>query len=50
MNGLIRASPSNPYAVIVTVLSVAVLGSLTLLLIPVDILPAFNRPAVRCRC
>jgi multidrug efflux pump subunit AcrB len=49
MNGLIRASLSNPYAVTVFVLSIALIGSLILLggLIPVDILPVFKSPAVQ---
>jgi multidrug efflux pump subunit AcrB len=47
MNGLIRASLNNHYAVTVVVLTVAVLGSMTLLMIPIDILPAFKAPAVQ---
>src|ERR1041384_1874308 len=47
MNGLIRASLSNHYAVTVLVLTIAVLGSLTVLAIPVDILPVFKSPAVQ---
>jgi multidrug efflux pump subunit AcrB len=47
MKGLIRASLSNPYAVIVMALTMAILGSLALLNIPVDILPVFRSPAVQ---
>jgi multidrug efflux pump subunit AcrB len=47
MIGLIRFSLSNWYAVVVLVLTVAVLGSLTMLSIPVDILPVNRSPAVQ---
>ncbi len=47
MNGLIRFSLNNYYAVTVFVLTIAVLGSLAILSIPVDILPAFKSPAVQ---
>ncbi|MFO0928469.1 MAG: efflux RND transporter permease subunit [Gemmataceae bacterium] len=47
MNGLIRASLNNHYAVTVVVLTIAVLGSLAILAIPIDILPAFTSPAVQ---
>src|ERR1700757_230913 len=47
MKGLIRASLSNPYAVVVMVLAVALLGALSLLAVPVDILPVFKSPAVQ---
>ena len=47
MNGLIRASLKNPYAVTVMALTLVVLGSLALLSIPVDILPVFKSPAVQ---
>src|SRR5439155_8913286 len=47
MNCLIRFSLNKHYAVTVLVLTIAVLGALTLGLIPVDILPPFNRPAVQ---
>src|SRR3954471_12465800 len=47
MNGLIRAPLNTYYAVTVVVLTVAVLGSLAILSIPVDILPAFTSPAVQ---
>ncbi|HUY92715.1 MAG TPA: efflux RND transporter permease subunit [Pirellulales bacterium] len=47
MNGLIRASLKNPYAVTVMVLTLLVLGSLTMTQIPVDILPVFKSPAVQ---
>src|SRR5262245_55318981 len=46
MNGLIRFSLGNPYAVTVMCLALIVLGSLTLTMIPVDILPVFRSPAV----
>src|SRR6266566_661499 len=47
MNGLIRASLNNHYAVTVVVLTVLVLGSLVLLQVPVDILPVSRSPAVQ---
>jgi multidrug efflux pump subunit AcrB len=49
MNGLIRASLRNPYAVTVMMLTIAVIGTLTLALrlIPIDILPVFKSPAVQ---
>ncbi|HVX13773.1 MAG TPA: efflux RND transporter permease subunit [Pirellulales bacterium] len=47
MNGLIRASLKNPYAVTVTVLTLLVLGALCLFQIPIDILPIFKSPAVQ---
>jgi multidrug efflux pump subunit AcrB len=47
MNGLIRASLSNPYAVTVMSLTLVVLGSLSVLMIPTDILPVFKSPAVQ---
>jgi multidrug efflux pump subunit AcrB len=47
MNALIRGSLRNPYAVTVMALTVLVLGGLTLLRIPVDILPVFKSPAVQ---
>src|SRR3954447_7450488 len=47
MNGLIRASLRNPIAVTVMVLTLAVLGSLAVGQIPVDILPVFRSPAVQ---
>src|SRR5579864_8979977 len=47
MNGLIRASLKNPYAVTVMCLSMLVLGILTLYRIPIDILPVFRAPAVQ---
>src|ERR1700744_1604530 len=47
MNGLIRASLSNPYAVTVFCLTILVIGTLTLFMIPVDILPVFKSPAVQ---
>src|SRR6266567_8628633 len=47
MNGLIRFSLGNKYAVTVLVLSVSVVGSLVLLSIPIDILPPNKAPAVQ---
>ncbi|HVX14074.1 MAG TPA: efflux RND transporter permease subunit [Pirellulales bacterium] len=47
MNGLIRASLRNPYAVTVTVFTILVLGILCLTQIPFDILPVFKSPAVQ---
>ncbi len=47
MNGLIRASLGNPYAVTVMSLTLIVLGSLSITLIPIDILPIFKSPAVQ---
>src|SRR3954467_10060721 len=47
MNGLIRFSLRNWHAVAVMVLTVVVLGLLTVAAIPVDILPAFKSPAVQ---
>src|SRR5690348_14992803 len=48
MNGLIRASLRNPYAVTVLVLTIVVLGVLSATMIKIDILPVFNSPAVQC--
>src|SRR5271168_2130186 len=47
MKGLIRASLNNPHAIIVMALAIAVLGALSLVRIPIDILPVFNSPAVQ---
>src|SRR5262249_62028743 len=47
MTGLTRASLGNPHAVTVMALALIVLGSLTLFLIPIDILPVFKSPAVQ---
>src|SRR5947209_7698961 len=47
MDGLIRFSLRNWHAVIVAVLAIVVLGSVTLAMIPVDILPPFKAPAVQ---
>jgi multidrug efflux pump subunit AcrB len=47
MNGLIRASLSNPYAVTVFCLTIMLIGTLCLFMIPVDILPVFKSPAVQ---
>ena len=47
MNGLIRASLGNPYAVTVMSLTLIVLGVLSIQMIPIDILPVFRSPAVQ---
>jgi multidrug efflux pump subunit AcrB len=47
MNGLIRAALKNPIAVTVTVLTVVVLGVISFMAIPIDILPIFKSPAVQ---
>jgi multidrug efflux pump subunit AcrB len=47
MNGLIRFSLGNWHAVIVLVLTIGVIGLLTVAMIPIDILPAFENPAVQ---
>ncbi len=47
MNGLIRASLGNPHAVTVMSLTLVVLGTLSLSVIPMDILPVFKAPAVQ---
>lgn len=47
MNGLIRASLRNPYAVTVMAFTVLILGVLTVRTIPIDILPIFRSPAVQ---
>ncbi len=47
MNGLIRGSLGNPYAVTVMALTIVILGSLTITQIPIDILPVFKSPAVQ---
>ena len=47
MNGLIRASLSNAHAVTVFCLTLVMLGSVSLYIIPIDILPVFKSPAVQ---
>ena len=47
MRGLIRASLRNPWAVTVFALTIVLLGTMSLFLIPIDILPAFKTPAVQ---
>jgi len=47
MNGLIRGSLGNPYAVTVMSLTMILLGVLSLTMIPIDILPVFKSPAVQ---
>ena len=47
MNGLIRFSLRNWHAVTVFVLTIVVIGVLTLFSIPIDILPVNRSPAVQ---
>src|SRR5258707_944082 len=47
MNGLIRFSLGNWHAIVVMVLTVAVIGGLTISMIPIDILPVNKSPAVQ---
>lgn len=47
MNGLIRASLKNPYAVTVMVFAIGVIGVISVRRIPMDILPVFKSPAVQ---
>ncbi len=47
MNGLIRASLRNPYAVTVMAFTLLIMGGLMLTMIPIDILPVFKSPAVQ---
>ena len=47
MNGLIRASLRNPYAVTVMALTIVLIGVLTITMVPIDILPIFRNPAVQ---
>ena len=47
MNGLIRVSLNNHYAVTVFVLTIVVVGILAVAAIPIDILPPFKSPAVQ---
>jgi multidrug efflux pump subunit AcrB len=47
VNGLIRASLKNPYAVTVFCLSLVMLGTVAAYYIPIDILPVFKSPAVQ---
>src|SRR4051794_9104364 len=47
MNGLIRASLKNPYAVTVMCLTLVLLGGVATAMIPIDILPVFKSPAVQ---
>src|SRR5258708_19021840 len=47
MNGLILASLRNWHAVVVAVATVVVLGTISLFVIPVDILPPFKSRAVQ---
>lgn len=47
MNGLIRASLKNPYAVTVFCLTLVMLGTVSVYMIPIDILPVFKSPAVQ---
>jgi multidrug efflux pump subunit AcrB len=47
VNGLIRASLRNPYAVTVFCLTLVLLGTVSVYMIPIDILPVFKSPAVQ---
>src|SRR6185503_4652032 len=47
MNWLIQASLKNPYAVTVSMLTVLMIGVLTLGTIPRDIMPVYRSPAVQ---
>src|SRR5438034_5507481 len=47
MNGLILGSLKNPYAVTVSVLSILLIGVLTMTSVPIDILPVYRSPAVQ---
>src|SRR5206468_226963 len=47
MKGLIRFSLSNWHAVVVMVLTIALVGVMALRAIPIDILPVFKSPAVQ---
>jgi multidrug efflux pump subunit AcrB len=47
MNGLIRASLRNPYAVTVFCMTLVLLGIVSINQIPIDILPVFKSPAVQ---
>jgi multidrug efflux pump subunit AcrB len=47
MRGLIRASMMNPWAVTVFALTIILIGTISLTLIPIDILPTFKSPAVQ---
>ena len=47
MNGLIRASLRNPYAVTVFCFTLVLLGTVSIYLVPIDILPVFKSPAVQ---
>ena len=47
MRGLIRASLMNPWAVTVFALAILLLGGISLVQIPIDILPVFKSPAVQ---
>jgi multidrug efflux pump subunit AcrB len=44
---IVKAALKNPYAVVVFVLMILVLGGLAIWSIPVDILPVFKAPAVQ---
>jgi multidrug efflux pump subunit AcrB len=47
MNGLIRGSLKNPYAVTVMALTLVILGAIAAMQVPIDILPVFKSPAVQ---
>lgn len=44
---LVKAALANPYAVIVMVLAIAILGATAVTRIPTDLLPIFKSPAVQ---
>jgi CzcA family heavy metal efflux pump len=46
-NGLVRFAIQNPYFIIVGCLLVAILGTLSLVMLPKDLLPSANNPAVQ---
>src|SRR5262245_32141849 len=47
MNGLIRFSLRNPRAITVLMLTIVLIGAVSLYLIPADILPVYRSPAVQ---
>lgn len=47
---MLRAALRNPYLVIVLVLTVAVVGGISLLRIPAELLPTFKTSAARIVC
>lgn len=47
MNGLIKASLANPYAVTVAMFTIVIIGAICVSMIPIDILPTYSSPAVQ---